>query len=120
MSKPRVSLTGFHGVFAPNSNHRVTITPAKRGKGASKVGTVHTEPEGRTPMEQRVAMTWACRVECGFRRRNRRISMATQHSSVRSGSNSGLHEVFDEGIGRVTNKDFRLGVNEIPVNYSYP
>jgi ribosomal protein S27E len=31
--KPRVNLTRFHGVFAPNSLHRVTITPAKRGKG---------------------------------------------------------------------------------------
>src|SRR5690606_10687069 len=32
--KPRVNLTRFHGVFAPNSAHRVTITPARRGKGA--------------------------------------------------------------------------------------
>jgi ribosomal protein S27E len=32
--KPRVNLTRFHGVFAPNSNYRVTITPGKRGKGA--------------------------------------------------------------------------------------
>jgi len=27
--KPRVNLTRFHGVFAPKSNHRVTITPVK-------------------------------------------------------------------------------------------
>jgi len=37
--KPRVNMTRFHGVFVrgshpPNSNYRVTITPAKRGKGA--------------------------------------------------------------------------------------
>jgi hypothetical protein len=31
--KPRVNLTRFHGVFAPNSMHRVQVTPAKRGKG---------------------------------------------------------------------------------------
>jgi hypothetical protein len=31
--KPQVNLTRFHGVFAPNSNHRALVTPAKRGKG---------------------------------------------------------------------------------------
>jgi hypothetical protein len=31
--KPRVNLTRFHGVFAPNSAHRARVTPAKRGKG---------------------------------------------------------------------------------------
>ena len=30
--KPRVNLTRFHGVFAPNSAHRARVTPAKRGK----------------------------------------------------------------------------------------
>ena len=29
--KPRVNLTGFHGVFAPNSGYRAPVTPAKRG-----------------------------------------------------------------------------------------
>ena len=32
--KLRVSLTRFHGVFAPNSKQRALVTPAKRGKGA--------------------------------------------------------------------------------------
>jgi hypothetical protein len=32
--KPRVNLTRFHGVFAPNSRHRVLVTPARRGKGS--------------------------------------------------------------------------------------
>ncbi len=27
--RPRVNLTRFHGVFAPNSKHRVLVTPAK-------------------------------------------------------------------------------------------
>jgi len=31
--KPRVNLTRFHGVFAPNSKHRAAVTPAKRGEG---------------------------------------------------------------------------------------
>jgi hypothetical protein len=30
--RPRVNLARFHGVFAPNSKHRVWMTPAKRGK----------------------------------------------------------------------------------------
>jgi hypothetical protein len=32
VSKPRVNLTRFHGVFAPDSKNRA-VTPAKRGKG---------------------------------------------------------------------------------------
>jgi hypothetical protein len=36
VSKPRVNLTRFHGVFAPNSKHRIDVTPAKRGKGRAK------------------------------------------------------------------------------------
>jgi len=31
--KPRVNLTRFHGVFAPNSKHRALVTKAARGKG---------------------------------------------------------------------------------------
>jgi hypothetical protein len=31
--KPRVNLTRFHGVFAPNGAHRARVTPAKRSKG---------------------------------------------------------------------------------------
>ncbi|VAW78780.1 Mobile element protein [hydrothermal vent metagenome] len=30
--KPRVNLTRFHGVFAPNSKYRALVTPARRGK----------------------------------------------------------------------------------------
>lgn len=64
--KPRVNLTRFHGVFAPNSAHRVTITPGNRGKGARRVGTTHLEPEERTPTEQRAAMTWTRRLKRVF------------------------------------------------------
>jgi hypothetical protein len=45
--KPRVNLSRFHGVFAPNNKHRVDVTPAKRGKGSSR-----HENEDKTP-EQR-------------------------------------------------------------------
>lgn len=67
--KPRVNLTRFHGVFAPNSLHRVTIAPSGRGKGSKSHKTTEagTEAEARSPMEQRAAMTWARRLKRVFR-----------------------------------------------------
>ena len=53
--KPRVNLTRFHGVFAPNSKHRVQITPAKRGKGSHPKAP--DEAQHQTPGERRAAMT---------------------------------------------------------------
>lgn len=53
--KPRVNLTRFHGVFAPNSKHRALVTPAKRGKGNK--AEVSDEPP--TLAERRASMTWA-------------------------------------------------------------
>jgi hypothetical protein len=41
--KPRVNLTRYHGVFAPNSAHRALVTRA----------------DARTPAEWRAAMRWA-------------------------------------------------------------
>lgn len=60
--KPRVNLTRFHGVFAPNSKHRALVTPAKRGKG--KKSSMTDEPQ--TPAERRAAMTWAQRLKRVF------------------------------------------------------
>ncbi|VAW82460.1 Mobile element protein [hydrothermal vent metagenome] len=48
--RPRVNLTRFHGVFAPNSKHRALVTPAKRGKGNKS--QAHNETEERTPVER--------------------------------------------------------------------
>ena len=62
--KPRVNLTRFHGVFAPNSGYRARVTPAKRGRGGRHAPT--TDPEGRTPTERRAAMTWAQRLKRVF------------------------------------------------------
>jgi hypothetical protein len=59
--KPRVNLTRFHGVFAPNSKHRVDVTPAKRGKGRT-----HQENEDKTPEHRHKAMTWAQRLKRVF------------------------------------------------------
>jgi hypothetical protein len=44
--KPRVNLTRFHGVFAPNSKHRAQVTPGKPGKGSQ--GTTSNEFGHRT------------------------------------------------------------------------
>ena len=62
--KPRVNLTRFHGVFAPNSKHRAQVTPGKRGKGSES--TTSNEFEDRTPAERRASMTWAQRLKRVF------------------------------------------------------
>ena len=64
MPKPRVNLTRYHGVFAPNSKHRARITPAKRGKGSTAKEDANAH--ARTPAEQHVAMTWAQRLKRVF------------------------------------------------------
>jgi len=62
--KPRVNLTRFHGVFAPNSKHRIHVTPAKRGKGRkAQSGQAWTD---KTPGERHVAMTWMQRLKRVF------------------------------------------------------
>jgi hypothetical protein len=55
--KPRVNLTRYHGVFAPNSAHRAQVTKARRGKGARAQAAAETDHS--TPAERRAAMTWA-------------------------------------------------------------
>lgn len=62
--RPRVNLTRFHGVFAPNSKHRALVTPGKRGKGNKSTATGETQDQ--TPIERRAAMTWAQRLKRVF------------------------------------------------------
>jgi hypothetical protein len=62
--KPRVNLTRFHGVFAPNSRDRAAVTPGKRGKGAKPAG--REEEQEKTPAQRRAAMTWAQRLKRVF------------------------------------------------------
>ena len=64
VAKPRVNLTRFHGVFAPNSAHRARVTPAKRGKG-NKASASHA-PEDPTPAERRAAMAGFCSCKTGI------------------------------------------------------
>jgi ribosomal protein S27E len=62
--RPRVNLTRYHGVFAPNSKHRALVTPARRGKG----GRRNTTQQGRENEQtnRHVAMTWAQRLKRVF------------------------------------------------------
>jgi len=62
--KPRVNLTRFHGVFAPNSRYRAMVTPAKRGKGKKSKAVNHKQDQ--TPAEKRASMTWAKRLKRVF------------------------------------------------------
>ena len=62
--KPRVNLTRFHGVFAPNSKLRALVTPAKRGKGGGpEAADVQDE---QPPVQRHAAMTWAQRLKRVF------------------------------------------------------
>ena len=60
--KPRVNLTRYHGVLAPNHRWRREVTLAKRGK-AHKMGA---NAEVKTPIEHHAAMTWAQRLKRVF------------------------------------------------------
>ena len=60
--KPRVNLTRYHGVLAPNHRWRGLVTPAKRGKGVKQIANT----EVRTPAERHAAMTWAQRLKRVF------------------------------------------------------
>ena len=63
--KPRVNLTRFHCVFAPNSKHRAAITPSGRGKGSKSKQAV-THHDDKAPAERHAAMTWAQRLKRVF------------------------------------------------------
>ncbi|MFT6956221.1 MAG: hypothetical protein ACJAYC_001225 [Halieaceae bacterium] len=60
--KPRVNLTRYHGVLAPNHRWRRLVTPAKRGKGVKPIAS----KEVRSPAERHATMTWAQRLKRVF------------------------------------------------------
>ncbi len=64
-TEPQVNLTRFHGVFAPNSKHRVQVTPAKRGKDRRMEG-LDTNWRDKSPAERHRAMTWMQRLKRVF------------------------------------------------------
>ena len=61
--RPRINLTRFHGVFAPNSRLRVRVTPARRATGATKTPMTGahepTTAAGPTPL---ASSRWARRL----------------------------------------------------------
>jgi hypothetical protein len=61
--RPRVNLTRYHGDFAPNSKHRVWVTPARRGRDSRKVATDQDE---KTAAQPHVAMTGFCSCKTGI------------------------------------------------------
>jgi len=61
--KPRVNLTRFHGVFAPNNRYRALVIPAKRGK-CKKIQS--SDMADQTPAENRASLTWASRLKRVF------------------------------------------------------
>ena len=61
--RPRVNLTRFHGVFAPNSKYRSKVTPAGRGKLRKRHPASDVD---QTPAEKRASMTWAKRLKRVF------------------------------------------------------
>ncbi len=63
--KPRVNLTRYHGVFAPNSAHRAWVTPCGRGKDGKREPAQPAQED--TPTERRAAMTWAQRLKRVFK-----------------------------------------------------
>ena len=64
--KPRVNLTRYHGVLAPNSKHRINVTPAKRGKGSAKKLEPKDKKNAGLPVSERQKMTWAQRLKRVF------------------------------------------------------
>jgi hypothetical protein len=63
--RPRVNLTRFHGVLAPNSKHRINVTPAKRGKGSSK--KTPSTAQAKSSAECHKSLTWAERLKRVFK-----------------------------------------------------
>jgi hypothetical protein len=69
--KHRVNRTRFHGVFAPNSKRRASVTAAKRGKGAKpKLSEEGRESAGATPSRDDLGAAAATRL----RHRHRDLS----------------------------------------------
>lgn len=64
--KPRANLTRFHGVLAPNSKHRINVTPAKRGKGSTNKQDAGGKINKERPVGEHKEMSWAQRLKRVF------------------------------------------------------
>ena len=83
--KPRVNLTRYHGILAPNHRWRGLVTPARRGKGIKSIANA----EVRTAAERHAAMTWAQRLKRVFSiDPNAARSRSVAAAAILSGSSS--------------------------------
>ena len=64
--EPGVNLTRCHGVFDPNSKHRIQVTPGQRGKGRGQAKVAASNWLEKTPQERHRAMTWMRRLKRVF------------------------------------------------------
>ena len=60
--KPSVNLTRYHGVLAPNHRWSGEVTPANRGKDATRIANTDVH----SPTKRHVAMSWAQRLKRVF------------------------------------------------------
>jgi hypothetical protein len=58
--RPRVNLTRYHGVFAPNSKNRARVTHGGLGKGRKTRAS--DDSQDTTPEEHRATMSWVQRL----------------------------------------------------------
>jgi len=61
--KPKVNPIRFHGVFAPNSQYRAKVTPARRCKRKTSCSPDEAD---QSAAEKRTSMTWARRLKRVF------------------------------------------------------
>jgi hypothetical protein len=62
--KPRVNLTRYHGVFAPNSKYRALVTLSRRGKGRKIKAS--DDAQDKSSEKSRASMNWAQRLKRVF------------------------------------------------------
>jgi len=62
---PRLNLTRFFGVFAPNSNLRAQVTPSQRGKNSPKLAGKEEDNQSDKPYHAR-SMSWSQRLKRVF------------------------------------------------------
>jgi hypothetical protein len=62
---PRLNLTRFFGVFAPNSNLRAQVTASQRGKNSPKLANKEEDNQSDKPYHAR-GMSWAQRLKRVF------------------------------------------------------
>ena len=65
---PRIHLTRFHGLYAPNAKYRRLITPSKRGKGDPSPSSSSADDANQQEHQSiRKKMTWAQRLKRVFK-----------------------------------------------------